>query len=155
MCVVLLTSCGILRSKHTGIMSVFHWRRCRLAVLFVSFQRYQLNRALLHDSKRVTSEQTQTCAEDCIMLGQIDRAVQLLLETEPCSSSYYLDCLRFVLSCCCFCALQTLCHVKVSSDGSHSTHYLLTVFALSDIFTFAQTAGRFDIMVVVAIVMIV
>ena len=57
-------------------------------------QKYQLDRVGLHDSKKVTYEHTQKCAENYIMLGQTDRAVQLLLETEPDSDSYYVDCLR-------------------------------------------------------------
>ena len=57
-------------------------------------QQYQLDRVALHDSKRVTYDHTKKCAENYIMLGQTDRAVQLLLETEPDTDSYYTDCLR-------------------------------------------------------------
>ncbi|XP_064605109.1 WD repeat-containing protein 11-like [Liolophura sinensis] len=56
-----------------------------------SFQKYQLDRVALHDSKRATYEHTKKCAENYILLGQTDRAVQLLLETESENDSYYVD----------------------------------------------------------------
>ncbi|XP_022080580.1 WD repeat-containing protein 11-like isoform X4 [Acanthaster planci] len=56
-----------------------------------SYQKYQLERLSLHDSKRSTHEQTMKCAENLILLGQFDRAVQLYLETEAENDSYYLD----------------------------------------------------------------
>ncbi|KAL5022239.1 hypothetical protein ScPMuIL_001394 [Solemya velum] len=62
-----------------------------------SFQKYQLDRVSLHDSKRATYDHTKKCAENYIMLGQTDRAVQLLLETEPDNDSYHIDCLRACL----------------------------------------------------------
>ncbi|OWF51700.1 WD repeat-containing protein 11-like isoform X2 [Mizuhopecten yessoensis] len=62
-----------------------------------SFQKYQLDRVALHDSKRATYDHTKKCAENYGMLGQTDRAVQLLLETEPDSDQYYTDCLRACL----------------------------------------------------------
>ncbi|XP_074640587.1 WD repeat-containing protein 11-like isoform X2 [Tubulanus polymorphus] len=62
-----------------------------------SFQKYQLERVALHDSKRATYEHTCKCAENLILLGQTDRAVQLLLETEPENDGYYVDCLRACL----------------------------------------------------------
>ena len=60
-----------------------------------SYKKYQLDRAALHDSKRPTHEHTRKCAENLMMLGQTDRAVQLLLETEPDADLYYIDCLRY------------------------------------------------------------
>lgn len=51
---------------------------------------------MLHDSKRMTHEHTRKCAEMMMMLGQADRAVQLLLETDPNSDQHYVDCLRQV-----------------------------------------------------------
>ena len=57
-------------------------------------QKYQLDRVSLHDSKRATYEHTQKCAENYMLLGQTDRAVQLLLETEAENDSYYIDSLR-------------------------------------------------------------
>lgn len=62
-----------------------------------SYKRYQLDRLALHDSKRVTYEHTKKCAENYMMLGETDRSVQLLLETEPDNESYYIDCLRSCL----------------------------------------------------------
>ena len=58
-------------------------------------QKYQLDRVSLHDSKRATYEHTQKCAENYMLLGQTDRAVQLLLETEAENDSYYIDSLRY------------------------------------------------------------
>ncbi|XP_025096054.1 WD repeat-containing protein 11-like [Pomacea canaliculata] len=62
-----------------------------------SYKKYQLDRVALHDSKRATYDHTQKCAENYIMLGQTDRAVQLLLETEAENESYYIDSLRACL----------------------------------------------------------
>ncbi|ESP00415.1 hypothetical protein LOTGIDRAFT_140712, partial [Lottia gigantea] len=61
------------------------------------FQKYQLDRVVLHDNKRATNEHTEKCAENYILLGQTDRAVQLLLETDAENSSYYVDSLRACL----------------------------------------------------------
>ncbi len=60
-------------------------------------QKYQLDRISLHDSKRATYEHTKKSAENLMLLGQTDRAVQLLLETDADNDSYYVDCLRSVL----------------------------------------------------------
>ena len=54
----------------------------------------QLDRALLCDSKRQTYDQTRRCAETLLLLGQTDRAVQLLLETDTSSAKYYTDALK-------------------------------------------------------------
>lgn len=62
-----------------------------------SYKKYQLDRVSLHDSKRATYEHTQKCAENYMLLGQTDRAVQLLLETEAENESYYIDSLRACL----------------------------------------------------------
>ncbi|KAK7110591.1 WD repeat-containing protein 11-like [Littorina saxatilis] len=62
-----------------------------------SYKKYQLDRVALHDSKRATYEHTQKCAENYILLGQTDRAVQLLLETEAENDTYYIDSLRACL----------------------------------------------------------
>ncbi|XP_033632855.1 WD repeat-containing protein 11-like isoform X3 [Asterias rubens] len=56
-----------------------------------SYQKYQLERISLHDSKRTSHEHTMKCAENLILMGQFDRAVQLYLETEAENSNYYLD----------------------------------------------------------------
>ena len=63
--------------------------------MWLSFQKYQISRVNLHDSKRATSEHTRKCAENLMLLGQTDRAVQLLLETDAQSDSYYTDSLRY------------------------------------------------------------
>ncbi|XP_052100859.1 WD repeat-containing protein 11-like [Mytilus californianus] len=62
-----------------------------------SYKKYQLDRVALHDSKRATYDHTKKCAENYVMLGQTDRAVQLFLETEPDNDIYYTDCLRACL----------------------------------------------------------
>ncbi|CAL1537683.1 unnamed protein product [Lymnaea stagnalis] len=62
-----------------------------------SFKKYQLDRVHLQDSKRATMDHTQKCADSYVQLGQSDRAVQLLLETESDSDNYYIDCLKACL----------------------------------------------------------
>ena len=59
-----------------------------------ALQKNQLDRISLHDQKRTSYEHTRKCAENLMMLGQTDRAVQLLLETEASRDGYYVDCLR-------------------------------------------------------------
>ena len=52
---------------------------------------------MLHDSKRAIYEHTKKCAENLMLLGETDRAVQLLLETEADNDiNYYVDSLRYV-----------------------------------------------------------
>lgn len=62
-----------------------------------TFQKSQLDRIALHDSKRASYENTKKCAENYVLLGQTDRAVQLLLETEADNDNYYVDSLRACL----------------------------------------------------------
>jgi len=62
-----------------------------------TFQKNQLDRVALHDNKRSTYEHTRKCAETLMLLGQTDRAVQLLLETEPDNAEYLNDCLKACL----------------------------------------------------------
>ncbi|XP_050396083.2 WD repeat-containing protein 11 [Patella vulgata] len=62
-----------------------------------SFKKYQLDRVALHDNKRATNDHTHKCVENYILLGQTDRAVQLLLETEADNTTYYVDSLRACL----------------------------------------------------------
>jgi len=57
-------------------------------------QKYQLERINIHDSKRATYDHTKKCVENLIYLGQTDRAVQLLLETESENEHYYADCIK-------------------------------------------------------------
>ncbi|XP_013774548.1 WD repeat-containing protein 11-like [Limulus polyphemus] len=61
------------------------------------YQKLQLERLLLHDSKRTTHSQSRKCAEQFLLLGQTDRAVQLLLEAETGQEHYYVDSLRACL----------------------------------------------------------
>jgi hypothetical protein len=69
-----------------------------LLVDSADFQRLQLYRAALHDSKRSTYDHTQKCATELIYLKQTDRVVQLLLETDPDNDQYYSDALRACLA---------------------------------------------------------
>ncbi|KAK2143923.1 hypothetical protein LSH36_799g00015 [Paralvinella palmiformis] len=62
-----------------------------------TFQKYQLERINIHDSKRATYDHTKKCVENLIYLGQTDRAVQLLLETESENEHYYADCIKACL----------------------------------------------------------
>jgi len=62
-----------------------------------AFQRSQLDRLALHDSKRSTYDHTRKCAETLVLLGQADRAVQLFLETDAVNDNYYVDSLRACL----------------------------------------------------------
>ncbi|CAN7990277.1 unnamed protein product [Ixodes hexagonus] len=64
---------------------------------FVPAQALQLERLLLHESRRTTHVHTQRCACRLLLLGQSDRAVQLLLETDTCSEHFYSDSLRACL----------------------------------------------------------
>ena len=57
-------------------------------------QTRELERVCLHDSKRSSVEHTRRCAESLMLLGQSDRAVQLLLETDAAHDTYYIDSLR-------------------------------------------------------------
>lgn len=62
-----------------------------------NFRKLQLDRVLLHDVKRSTYAQTQKCAETLVFLGQTERAVQLLLESEADNDGFYVDWLRACL----------------------------------------------------------
>lgn len=62
------------------------------------YQHYQLHRVLCHDSRRHTTSQTRRCAETLLLLGQADRAVQLLLETDTNNTEYYSDALKACLA---------------------------------------------------------
>ncbi|XP_063047243.1 WD repeat-containing protein 11 isoform X2 [Engraulis encrasicolus] len=61
------------------------------------FQRFQLERVHLQEVKRSSYEHTKKCADQLLLLGQTDRAVQLLLETSADNSSYYCDSLKACL----------------------------------------------------------
>nr|XP_033797128.1 WD repeat-containing protein 11 isoform X1 [Geotrypetes seraphini] len=61
------------------------------------FQKFQLERAYLQEVKRSTYEHTRKCADQLLLLGQTDRAVQLLLETNAENPHYYCDSLKACL----------------------------------------------------------
>ncbi|XP_048864245.1 WD repeat-containing protein 11 [Brienomyrus brachyistius] len=61
------------------------------------FQRFQLERVHLQELKRSSYEHTKKCADQLLLLGQTDRAVQLLLETSADNPSYYCDSLKACL----------------------------------------------------------
>jgi hypothetical protein len=67
----------------------------RLVVWVVLLQQYQLYRTHLLDIRRGSYEHTKQCIEKFILLGQPDRAVQLLLETEPSNDAFYCDSLKY------------------------------------------------------------
>lgn len=68
-------------------------------------QRLQLERVSLHDSKRGDYQHTKKVIEQLILLGEMDRAVQLLLETELENPNYYTDAIKYDLN-----HLQYFCH---------------------------------------------
>uniref|UniRef100_A0A4W3H4F0 WD repeat-containing protein 11 n=1 Tax=Callorhinchus milii TaxID=7868 RepID=A0A4W3H4F0_CALMI len=61
------------------------------------FQRSQIERVNLQEAKRTTYDHTRKCADQLLLLGQTDRAVQLLLETSAENPSYYCDSLKACL----------------------------------------------------------
>ncbi|KPP76937.1 hypothetical protein Z043_103676, partial [Scleropages formosus] len=61
------------------------------------FQKFQLERVHLQEMKRSSYEHTKKCADQLLLLGQTDRAVQLLLETSADNHNYYCDSLKACL----------------------------------------------------------
>uniref|UniRef100_A0A8C5R6N5 WD repeat-containing protein 11 n=1 Tax=Leptobrachium leishanense TaxID=445787 RepID=A0A8C5R6N5_9ANUR len=61
------------------------------------FQKFQLDRVCLQEVKRSSYEHTKKCADQLLLLGQTDRAVQLLLETSADNPQYYCDSLKACL----------------------------------------------------------
>uniref|UniRef100_A0A7N4PHD6 WD repeat-containing protein 11 n=1 Tax=Sarcophilus harrisii TaxID=9305 RepID=A0A7N4PHD6_SARHA len=61
------------------------------------FQKFQLERVNLQEVKRSTYDHTRKCADQLLLLGQTDRAVQLLLETSADNQHYYCDSLKACL----------------------------------------------------------
>ncbi|XP_069609757.1 WD repeat-containing protein 11 isoform X3 [Ranitomeya imitator] len=61
------------------------------------FQKFQLDRISLQEVKRSSYEHTRKCADQLLLLGQTDRAVQLLLETSADNPQYYCDSLKACL----------------------------------------------------------
>ncbi|KAL1122656.1 hypothetical protein AAG570_002983 [Ranatra chinensis] len=62
-----------------------------------SYQRLQLERVNLHEWKRGDYRHTQRVVERLILLGEMDRAVQLLLETDIDNPNYYTDAIKACL----------------------------------------------------------
>uniref|UniRef100_A0A672R468 WD repeat-containing protein 11 n=1 Tax=Sinocyclocheilus grahami TaxID=75366 RepID=A0A672R468_SINGR len=69
----------------------------RQQLVRLSKPRFQLERVRLQEVKRSSYEHTKKCADQLLLLGQTDRAVQLLLETSADNSSYYCDSLKACL----------------------------------------------------------
>jgi hypothetical protein len=63
-------------------------------LLTLCIQRLQLERVSLHESKRGNYHHTKKVIEQLILLGETDRAVQLLLETEMENPNYYTDAIK-------------------------------------------------------------
>jgi hypothetical protein len=63
-----------------------------------TFKKLELHRTCIHDTKRVNYNLTKKCIDRLLFLGQVDRAVQLLLETDSSHPSYYSDSLKACLS---------------------------------------------------------
>ncbi|KAF6112264.1 WD repeat domain 11 [Phyllostomus discolor] len=61
------------------------------------FQKFQLERVNLQEVKRTTYDHTRKCTDQLLLLGQTDRAVQLLLETSADNQHYYCDSLKACL----------------------------------------------------------
>ncbi|XP_064788043.1 WD repeat-containing protein 11 isoform X2 [Oncorhynchus masou masou] len=76
-----------------GHLDIYHDTLCES----LYFQRFQLERVHLQEVKRSSYEHTKKCADQLLLLGQTDRAVQLLLETSADNPSYYCDSLKACL----------------------------------------------------------
>ncbi|KAF7253350.1 WD repeat-containing protein 11 [Varanus komodoensis] len=61
------------------------------------FQKFQLERVNLQEVKRSNYDHTRKCTDQLLLLGQTDRAVQLLLETSAENPYYYCDSLKACL----------------------------------------------------------
>jgi len=59
-------------------------------------QKLQFERASRHEAKRGDYEHSKKVIERLILLGQTDRAVQLLLETDLDNPAYYTDAIKLV-----------------------------------------------------------
>ncbi|XP_065217428.1 WD repeat-containing protein 11-like [Planococcus citri] len=62
-----------------------------------TFQKLQLEQVELHEWKRGDYQHTQRVIERLILLGEMDRAVQLLLETDFNNTNYYADAIKACL----------------------------------------------------------
>uniref|UniRef100_A0A8D8RS64 WD repeat-containing protein 11 n=2 Tax=Cacopsylla melanoneura TaxID=428564 RepID=A0A8D8RS64_9HEMI len=61
------------------------------------YQKLELERTALHESKRGDYKHTQYVIQRLILLGETDRAVQLLLETNISNDNYYSDAIKACL----------------------------------------------------------
>ncbi|XP_053163525.1 WD repeat-containing protein 11 isoform X2 [Hemicordylus capensis] len=61
------------------------------------FQKFQIERVNLQEVKRSNYDHTRKCTDQLLLLGQTDRAVQLLLETNAENPYYYCDSLKACL----------------------------------------------------------
>lgn len=61
------------------------------------FEETQLERTIRRDLKSNSTSSLLNCVDSYIILGQIDRAVQLLLETDPSNESYTLNSIKACL----------------------------------------------------------
>ena len=62
------------------------------------FRKRELRKIRVHETRRYSNEQSRKCAENLLYLKQTDRAVQILLETEPTSPHFYSDSLKACLA---------------------------------------------------------
>ncbi|XP_075222794.1 WD repeat-containing protein 11-like [Lycorma delicatula] len=62
-----------------------------------SYQRHQLERVGVYEWRRGDYQHTQKVVERLILLGEMDKAVQLLLETDLDNSNYYTDAIKACL----------------------------------------------------------
>ena len=60
----------------------------------VRLQRQQLHRVEQHNKKRTTEQHRRTCIEHFIMMGRVEEATKILLETDFQSGSYREDYLQ-------------------------------------------------------------
>lgn len=62
-----------------------------------TFEQVQLERTIRRDIKSTSSPSLTHCIDSYIALRQIDRAIQLLLDTDPSEESYALNCIKACL----------------------------------------------------------
>ncbi|XP_034244567.1 WD repeat-containing protein 11-like [Thrips palmi] len=62
-----------------------------------TYKRQQMDRVIAYESKRGDEEHTKKVIQELILLGETDRAVQLLLETELENPNYYTDAIKACL----------------------------------------------------------
>ncbi|XP_077970782.1 WD repeat-containing protein 11-like [Styela clava] len=80
------------------------------------FRLNELQRSYRHGLLRNSPGHTKKCIENLVLFGQVDKAINLSLETEPTSSSYYEDCLKSCL----------LASLKCNPESSQSSVKLVS-----------------------------